>query len=152
MVILIDPELDEKRPAFVDTMIKDKVGSHLFEKILQVTSPNMFTTIYSAFFRGHLVSLSFHAIANYVVQNLFQYTQNAAQLTLMMEEVLPETGRLLFRGRANVVCQMVESAARLEACQKEAVKAIQGAFEVYGDEDKKQFVNFMLSLQPSSVR
>ncbi|KAF9579668.1 Nucleolar protein 9 [Lunasporangiospora selenospora] len=152
--LLMDITRDEEpghsnndRDAYVETLLRDQVGSHLLEKIVQVASPSLFQKFYSTYFRGRLVKLSFHPIANYVIQNFFVHAKNQVQLEMMVEEVLPEFGSFLKFGRPGVIRAVVEACKNVGACHKDVVKGLCTAFHTNTPVERKEFLHVVLHME-----
>ncbi|KAI0216288.1 Nucleolar protein 9, partial [Massospora cicadina] len=120
---------DKLRNAFVLTMLKDSVGSHLFEIILKVVSPAMYNRIYLLYFRGRVMELSLHMISNYAVQALISNVRSAAQLGLILEEIRPDLQKLLRINRIGILRSVVDGCLGTHSCYKEAIKAIMQAYQ-----------------------
>ncbi|ORX93043.1 ARM repeat-containing protein [Basidiobolus meristosporus CBS 931.73] len=142
-------EVDDigRRDNFVDTLIKDQVGSHLFEKILQVSSASLFQLIYTTYFRGRLANLCQHPIANFVVQHLLTNAKSEGQLEVMISEIVPDFSGFLMRGRSGVIRSSIDACVRLGCCYKEVVKGICKAFGANTMDERKEFVNLVIRMQ-----
>ncbi|KAG0294588.1 Nucleolar protein 9 [Dissophora globulifera] len=135
------------RDAYVETLLRDPVGSHLLEKIVQVASPALFQKFYISYFRGRLVKLSFHPIANYVIQQFYVHAKTAVQLEMMVTEVLPEFGNFLKFGRPGVIRAVVEACKNVGACHKEVVKGLCTAFHTNTTVERKEFLQVVLHME-----
>jgi nucleolar protein 9 len=62
--------IDQQRRQYVQSMMQDQVGSHLFERMLQFMSAEMFSLVYQEFFSDRLLRFAQHPFANYVVQSV----------------------------------------------------------------------------------
>lgn len=138
---------NDDRDAYVETLLRDQVGSHLLETIIQVASPSLFQKLYVTYFRGRLSKLSFHPIANYVIQQLFVNAKNPTQLEMMVEEVLPSFEEFLKYGRPGVIRAVVEAAKNTGACHKQVVKGLCAAFHTSGPAERKEFINVVLHME-----
>jgi nucleolar protein 9 len=67
---LIDAIL--KDSTLVHTIIKDRVGSHLFEKILANCNEKQYKQIYKVCFKNDIQEISRHFISNFVIQKLIE--------------------------------------------------------------------------------
>ncbi|KAG0197554.1 Nucleolar protein 9 [Mortierella sp. GBA30] len=135
------------RDAYVETLLRDQVGSHLLEKIMQVASPALFQKFYTSYFRGRLVKLSFHPIANYVIQQFFVHAKTQVQLEMMVEEVLPEFENFLKFGRPGVIRAVVEACKNVGACHKEVIKGLCAAFHTNTTIERKEFMHVVLHME-----
>ncbi|KAF9418858.1 Nucleolar protein 9 [Entomortierella beljakovae] len=135
------------RDAYVETLLRDQVGSHLLEKIVQVASPALFQKFYISYFRGRLVKLSFHPIANYVIQQFFVNAKTPLQLEMMVTEVLPEFENFLKFGRPGVIRAVVEACKNVGACHKEVIKGLCNAFHTHSPIERKDFMHVVLNME-----
>ncbi|KAG0000396.1 Nucleolar protein 9 [Entomortierella chlamydospora] len=135
------------RDAYVETLLRDQVGSHLLEKIVQVASPALFQKFYISYFRGRLVKLSFHPIANYVIQQFFVHAKTAVQLEMMVTEVLPEFENFLKFGRPGVIRAVVEACKNVGACHKEVIKGLCNTFHTHTPVERKEFMHVVLNME-----
>ncbi|KAG0228204.1 Nucleolar protein 9 [Actinomortierella wolfii] len=138
---------NDDRDAYVETLLRDQVGSHLLETIVRIASPDLFQKFYTTYFRGRLSKLSFHPIANYVIQQFFVSVKNAIQLEMMAEEVLPSFEELLKFGRPGVIRAVVEAAKNVGACHKQVIKGLCTAFHTTGPSERKEFINVVLNME-----
>ncbi|KAF9284164.1 Nucleolar protein 9 [Mortierella alpina] len=135
------------RDAYVETLLRDQVGSHLLEKIMQVASPALFQKFYTSYFRGRLVKLSFHPIANYVIQQFFVHAKTPIQLEMMVEEVQHEFENFLQFGRPGVIRAVVEAAKNVGACHKEVIRGLCDAFHTHTTIERKEFMHVVLHME-----
>ncbi|KAG0254284.1 Nucleolar protein 9 [Mortierella polycephala] len=138
---------NDDRDAYVETLLRDQVGSHLLEKIVRVASPALFQKFYTSYFRGRLSKLSFHPIANYVIQNFFVNAKTPVQLEMMVAEVLPEFGNFLKFGRPGVIRAVVEACKNVGACHKEVIKGLCSAFHTNTPVERKEFMHVVLNME-----
>ncbi|KAF9162149.1 Nucleolar protein 9 [Actinomortierella ambigua] len=138
---------NDDRDAYVETLLRDQVGSHLLETIVRVASPALFQKFYTTYFRGRLSKLSFHPIANYVIQQFFVNAKNAIQLEMMIDEVLPSFEEFLKCGRPGVIRAVVEAANNVGACHKQVVKGLCNAFHTSGPLERRDFLNVVLHME-----
>ncbi|KAG0044929.1 Nucleolar protein 9 [Gryganskiella cystojenkinii] len=138
---------NDDRDAYVETLLRDQVGSHLLEKIVQVASPALFQKFYTSYFRGRLVKLSHHPIANYVIQQFFTHAKTPVQLEMMVEEVLPAFEDFLKYGRPGVIRAVVEACRNVGACHKEVIKGLCAAFHTNSTMDRKEFLHVVLQME-----
>lgn len=135
------------RDAYVETLLRDQVGSHLLEKILQVASPALFQKFYTSYFRGRLAKLSFHPVANYVIQQFFVHAKTPIQLEMMVKEVLPEFENFLKFGRPGVLRAVVEACKNVGACHKDVIKGLCNAFHTQTPVERKEFLHVVLNME-----
>ncbi|KAI9341409.1 armadillo-type protein [Obelidium mucronatum] len=141
----------DKGYQFMGSLITDTVGSHLVEKILANASPKDFHSLYIRHFKGNLVTLCNHHVANFVVQHLIQNTRNGTQLNVLMEEIIGTDGagieKLFFRNRQGVVVKILEACVKHNACQEQVVNSFISAFHATTPVQQKLLMQLVLSQQ-----
>ncbi|KAJ9051840.1 Nucleolar protein 9 [Entomophthora muscae] len=138
---------DKLRNAFVLTMLKDSVGSHLFEIILKAVSSAMYSRIYLVYFRRHVMELSLHMISNYAVQALIANVRSSMQLGLILEEIRVDFEKLLRINRIGIIRSVLDGCLATNSCYKEAIK---GLAQAYHAETPAQQADFILMVLTSS--
>lgn len=86
---------NEQRSPFVEKLLKDQVGSHLLQKLIQTLDKSSFHKLYLLYFRKRLEELAFHPVANFVVQDLILGAKTKVELDMMIEELGPAWEKLL---------------------------------------------------------
>lgn len=85
----------KERASQIENMITDSIASHTMEVILQVCSPDMYSLIYTDYFRHKLLERSKHPVANFVVQHLISNVNHQAQVTMIFDELKDHISALL---------------------------------------------------------
>lgn len=78
--------------------------------------------------RNKLIEFSYDGSANWIVQECVSNIKDVPQYTAIFEELYPELLNLLDRGRAGVVCQLVQVSLKFPQKQKEFLKLLQDHF------------------------
>jgi hypothetical protein len=78
--------------------------------------------------RNKLIELSYDGSANWVVQECVSNVRDIPQYVAIFEELYPELLQLLDKGRAGVVCQLVQVSLKFPQKQKEILKLFQDHF------------------------
>jgi hypothetical protein len=109
-VIYLSLDGDAEKPSpFVKLMMCDQVGSHLFELALKVNidcdSTKLITSqhvneedyqkILEHVFQEHMLELTRHPIANFVVQSVLENPRSGPYMTGLLEELLPHIKNLV---------------------------------------------------------
>jgi hypothetical protein len=68
---LIESLVGKDSETFTGTLIRDKVGSHLLEKVIIHCDQRIFEMIFESHFKNQFVELCKHDIANFVMQVIF---------------------------------------------------------------------------------
>ncbi|KAL7745966.1 Nucleolar protein 9 [Sorochytrium milnesiophthora] len=139
---------DGRRNIYAQNLMKDPVGSRLFEKILKDSSANLQSEIYSRFLAGKLVPLSYHQNANYIVQSLLASTTDKQQLQDILQELYPEFGGLLFKQRAMIVQHAVQACNRMQDLYEPTLQALYAALNATSKEQQRQLIWCFAYLAP----
>lgn len=143
----VDEGLKEQESSYrVPVLLSNEISSHLIEKILHVLKPELWQEIYNSYFSDHLVQLSSHPIANFIVQHLMTSTTEKSQAEQMISELLPYLEDLLALGHMGVVVRMAEVAVRFVIKQKKMLKALLRAFHCEGKVERSSAVVLISSL------
>ncbi|KAJ1912757.1 Nucleolar protein 9 [Mycoemilia scoparia] len=135
-----NPEKDSRRDMANELTIKDPVGSHFIQVVLETCSSGTYRKLYSLYFKDKIKSLAFHPSANFVVQSLMTNVKTKEQLKGMLQDIAPLLKDLIIKGRAGVARSLMLACTRLNACYQEMVDAICQAFEVATDVEKRRIV------------
>lgn len=111
-----------------DKACKNQSQSRLVEELVAISGrlpekTAALATIYSSLFRGKLVALCSHPVANFVVQRLIDACSSAPLANLLFGE-LKEAFPSLFRGRTGVVSKLAQKAAQFGEIQRDFVKSL----------------------------
>ncbi|KAJ1677135.1 Nucleolar protein 9, partial [Spiromyces aspiralis] len=112
---------DQRRDAANEATIKDPVGSHFMQLVLQVVSAELYGKLYGLYFNGRLHELAFHPNANFVVQSLISNVRTSEQLRGIIDELGTKFQDLIFKGRIGVVRSTMDACCKLNCCHEEAV-------------------------------
>ncbi|RKP06773.1 armadillo-type protein [Thamnocephalis sphaerospora] len=131
---------------YLSSLLRDRVGSHLFEKIVQCAPPAIFTRLFSTVFRGKLGDLCADPVANFVVQRIMPACNGPEQLELILSEVVPLFPKL-YKTRPGVLRSAVDACVALNCGHKGVVKGLREAVKIQSREDDKHFCDVYLRLQ-----
>eukprot|EP01135_Chromosphaera_perkinsii_P011196 Nk52_evm23s2356 gene=Nk52_evmTU23s2356 len=111
-------------------LIRDSVGSHLMEKILEVMDGEsvFMNNFYSKYLKKSLVEFATDSIANFVVQH---FIANVKDVTLFKELAVTFKDAMedvLASGNLGVVVKLTEGCIRFGTSQKRVMKALVKAF------------------------
>lgn len=137
---------EQERSYRVPVLLSNEISSHLVEKILHVVTPELWREIYDSYFNTHLVQLSCHPIANFIVQHLMASTTDKAQAKQILAELLPYLEDLLANEHMGIVVRMAEVAVQFVIKQKTMLKALLQAFHCKGKDEQSSAVLLFLSL------
>ncbi|KAJ3114111.1 Nucleolar protein 9 [Physocladia obscura] len=137
---------EEENFKFMESLITDTIGSHLVEKILVNATPLAFHTLYMRHFKGNLVTLCNHHVANFVIQHLIGSARNATQVRILLEELLgPDGNGIEIRNRAGVVVKILEACARHNAYQPQVLKSFLNSFHATTPTQQKLIIQLVLT-------
>jgi nucleolar protein 9 len=61
---------------YVNTLLRDPTSSHLLETVIRSAPEDVFAVLWLTYFRGHLVRLANHPVANFVVAKALERTSS----------------------------------------------------------------------------
>eukprot|EP01083_Nonionella_stella_P036797 100371_1 len=121
---LSDWSVSETSKSYVYSMMCDRVGSHLMQRVCQHASPRVTKMLIKAHFTPHLVELALHPCANYCVQAILQRISGTKVVRKVVKKLHDSMGKLFASNRVGVVWRLTEACARLKECQEELLKLI----------------------------
>ncbi|KAI9599477.1 armadillo-type protein [Syncephalis fuscata] len=131
---------------YLSTLTRDRVGSHLLERLIENSSPTVFTRIFNAVFRGKLQELCQDPVANFVVQRLMPACNGPQQLELVLAEIVPLFPSL-YKTRPGVLRSAVEACIKLDCGHKGVVKGLKEAIKIQSRDDDIHFGSAYIRLQ-----
>lgn len=91
-ILLDESSGSPTRSDYLELLLRDTTGSHLFELLLRVAPPAVFAAIWDTYFVGRMGKLSVHPVANFVVAKAVGRL-GESQLEGLLEEVKGEWRR-----------------------------------------------------------
>lgn len=125
-------------------LLKDRIGSHLVEKIIDESNHAEYSKMFKDYFVENLVDLAMNSVANFPVQRLIGKTDEY-HAEIMLDKLLPEFKNLIENNRSGVVEKLVK------VCSSPALgeKCAQGIWECL--EIDSDVIACVCSLKSSSV-
>ncbi|EIN10789.1 ARM repeat-containing protein [Punctularia strigosozonata HHB-11173 SS5] len=142
---------------YLMTLLRDPTSSHLLETLVSRSPEAVFDLLWQTYFRGKLAGakgrkalsvngLALHPVANFVVARAVERL-GAEGLREACEELGGEgVRRVLQANRIGVIKALIDRAGALHAAEDSVMKALQPAFGIESEEDKKQCVPCVLRL------
>lgn len=115
---------DSLKYSCIKELVTNRQGSHLVEAAFEACPDDMFNKLCSTTFKGTIVSLAQHPIANFVVQSAFSLVKRPKQFKKMFGDLKPHLGSLLESRRGGVVATIVAASARLACQQRDVADAL----------------------------
>lgn len=97
-------------------LIRSQAASHLFEVLLQVAPRNAYQSLFEQKFKGSLVDLIRHPVANFVIQRLIEFSRSEALFKEIYDEVKPNLAQF-FAGRSGIIVKIAHVALRYTSAQ-----------------------------------
>ncbi|XP_067881777.1 nucleolar protein 9-like isoform X2 [Heterodontus francisci] len=111
--------------------LKDKVSSRLLENIIQASDKKLFRKLYKSHFRGQLVSLALHPIANYTVQRLLAASPSQKLFSKLFDELCPALEDILAQGHMGIITELVAACVKHKEKQQAMLMRLYQAFHCY---------------------
>ena len=139
-------------------LLTDSAGSHLLETVIGALSDESYYELYVTFFRGQLLELALHPVANFVVQQLLKHARIPAHVVSIVGELTGDDNgaamRQLFEGqRSSTILAAAKACEKHKAQQAETVKAVAAALDATGAGGvSSKFLEALLGLKESASR
>uniref|UniRef100_UPI00398F14A6 nucleolar protein 9-like n=1 Tax=Pristiophorus japonicus TaxID=55135 RepID=UPI00398F14A6 len=108
--------------------LKDKTSSHLLENIIQVSDKKLFRRLYKLHFRGQLVPLALHQVANFTVQRLVEAAPSQKLFSKMFDELCPGLEAILAQGHMGIITELAAACVKHKEKQQEMLMRLYQAF------------------------
>ncbi|XP_058872973.1 nucleolar protein 9 [Acipenser ruthenus] len=108
--------------------LKDQTSSRLLEKMVELSQKPLFRSLYKDHFRGQLVTLALHPIANFPVQRLLAAVPNQKLFVKIFDELSEGLEAILAAGHMGVIVQLAESCVKHGERQTELLQCLLQAF------------------------
>ncbi|KAI8906891.1 armadillo-type protein [Gorgonomyces haynaldii] len=133
-------------PDTINSLIRDQIGSHLVEKMIQHSDPSILKDFFETYFKEQFLYLCKDMVANFVVQRVIQKCPDESVYEEMLSYLpLAEFKELLFAARAGIIVSMAESAIRFPKQQSKFVQLLKDAFQCT---DEPNIVYMILYMKP----
>uniref|UniRef100_S4R7L2 NOP9 nucleolar protein n=1 Tax=Petromyzon marinus TaxID=7757 RepID=S4R7L2_PETMA len=109
------------------TLMKDRVGSRVLERIVEVGNPKLLRRLHKETLQGNLLPLALHPLGNFVVQRLLQCCSEKL-FPRLCSELVPAVKEIMAEGHMGVVTRLAQAAGRLGVLQKECLQQLLVAF------------------------
>lgn len=127
-------------PDWVNKLTVDESGSHMMEAVIEALSPADRFSVVSVCFKGKLVQLCRHGLANHVMQRMMDRATEEPEVKTLIQELGPHIAELLQWNRPGVVKALAEACARSGACQADFLKGVVGALKVSSPKDNNRVI------------
>ncbi|XP_069044165.1 nucleolar protein 9 [Lepisosteus oculatus] len=111
--------------------LKDQTSSRLLEMLIAACGKLLLRDLYRNHFRGHLVSLALHPIANFPVQRLTAAAAKHKLFLKIFDELSEGLEAILATGHMGVIVQLAESCSQQEERQAQCTQALLEAFHCW---------------------
>ncbi|BGP42726.1 Nucleolar protein 9 [Rhodotorula kratochvilovae] len=137
------------REEYLAGLLRHPASSPTFEMLLQLAPKPVFDALWQAFFVGKVHRLAANAVANFVVA-VGVARLDERQLKELVDELkaIPHErrGEWIDNYRTGVLRALLESAARLNACEGEVSGLLLDTFGLHTEEERKLVVPCVLTL------
>ncbi|KAI8337966.1 armadillo-type protein [Chlamydoabsidia padenii] len=143
-----DQRKKDDRKSWFQTLIRDKVGSHLLEVIVKVAPDNVYDQLYKTYLTGNLEKFGVNPVSNFVIQQLISNVRTPAQVDSMVSELSNKSfGVMLKTGKPGVIRSLIDASVKLQSSQKKVVDALADALGMSDVTQRKQFADCVIRLR-----
>ncbi|CED83347.1 Predicted RNA-binding protein, contains Pumilio domains [Phaffia rhodozyma] len=135
------------RSDYLELLLRDATGSHLFELLLRVAPDPVFSSIWSTYFVGRMGKLGVHPVANFVVAKAVTRL-GEQELASLLDEVKGDWRRAVMRARTGVIKAVIDRAADLQVLGDKVLDTVCQSFEIQRPRDESFLVPCVLTLKP----
>ncbi|XP_030043041.1 nucleolar protein 9 isoform X2 [Microcaecilia unicolor] len=108
--------------------LKDQTSSRVLEEVLLVLDGKRLKRLFHSHFKGHLLELSAHPIANFTIQRLLAAIPSKKLFATVFDELSPGLEDVLAKGHMGVITELIAACRRHSCRQKEGLARLMEAF------------------------
>ncbi|CAO3620810.1 unnamed protein product [Cunninghamella echinulata] len=148
--IITDENNEQKkqdREAWFQTLIRDKVGSHLMEVIVKMAPDEVYDRIHQTYLKGKFEKFSLNPVSNFVIQHAITNVRTPQQLKSIVAELSNSFDKLIKNGKYGVIRSLIDASVKMDSSQKEIVDALTNGLGMADVKDRKEFVNCIIRMK-----
>ncbi|XP_046882776.1 nucleolar protein 9 isoform X1 [Hypomesus transpacificus] len=108
--------------------MKDHASSRLLETVIQLSHKALLRDLYKNHFKGQLVTLAIHPIANFPIQRFTAASTKYKMFLKVFDELMEGMEAVLAAGHMGVIVQLTESCVEREEKQAQMMRCLLTAF------------------------
>nr|XP_033781061.1 nucleolar protein 9 isoform X2 [Geotrypetes seraphini] len=108
--------------------LKDQTSSRVLEEVLLVLDGKHLKRLFNSHFKGQLLVLSAHPIANFTIQRLLAALPSKKLFTTVFDELSPGLEDVLAKGHMGVITELIAACRRHGCRQEEGLTRLMEAF------------------------
>lgn len=108
--------------------MKDPASSRLLETVIKLSHKALLRDLYKNHFKGQLVTLAIHPIANFPIQRLTAASTKYKMFLKVFDELMEGMEAILAAGHMGVIVQLTESCVEREEKQGDMMRCLLKAF------------------------
>ncbi|KAG4305952.1 hypothetical protein PORY_000862 [Pneumocystis oryctolagi] len=134
--------------SFIETLLRDQVGSHIFESIVEFSSKELLEKLYNIYFKNKIFRISKHPIGNYVLQKFIEKNKNYQILNEIFEEIIIHFEELIDIGHTGILISLINSCSQDPLNSNRFIKVLKKCFTNSETETINNIFPLILNLDP----
>ncbi|XP_061188814.1 nucleolar protein 9-like [Saccostrea echinata] len=133
-------------------LVSDSRGSFLMQTVIECSSDEIYTELYTSVCKGHLLNLAIHPQANFVLESLIARAVDKDQFEDIFMELKENFEDVLAFNHLRIISSLAKASLKLKTCQMKLVKHLMRAFHCFEPEDRQGlFVPLLATLTTYEV-
>lgn len=147
-----DERKRDDRKSWFQTLIRDKVGSHLLEVIVKVAPDAVYDQLYKTYLAGNLEKFGVNPVSNFVIQQLISHARTPAQVEAMVSEMSAKSFAIMLKtGKPGVLRSLIDASVKLKSSEKKVVDRLAEALGMSDVNQRKHFADCAIRLRTLEV-
>ncbi|QSL66814.1 hypothetical protein MERGE_001201 [Pneumocystis wakefieldiae] len=134
--------------SFMETLLRDEVGSHIFESIIEFSSKEILSKLYVIYFKDKVLRISKHPIGNYVLQKFIEKINNYQILNEIVEKIVIHFKELIDIGHIGILVSLINVCCQITSIVTKLLDALKECFGGSETHVKNNIFPLILNLDP----
>ncbi|EMR08787.1 hypothetical protein PNEG_02957 [Pneumocystis murina B123] len=134
--------------SFMETLLRDQVGSHIFESIIEFSSKEILSKLYVIYFKDKILRVSKHPIGNYVLQKFIEKNNNYKILNEITEEIVMHFKELIDIGHIGILVSLINVCSQITLISTKLLNVLKECFGGSETHIKNNIFPLILNLDP----
>ncbi|KTW27294.1 hypothetical protein T552_02277 [Pneumocystis carinii B80] len=134
--------------SFMETLLRDQVGSHIFESIIEFSSEEILQKLYVIYFKDKILRISKHPVANYVLQKFIEKNNNYKILDEIVGKIIMHFKELIDIGHIGVLVSLINVSSHITLISTKLLNVLKECFGGSETDIKNSIFSLILNLDP----
>nr|XP_054761961.1 nucleolar protein 9-like [Lytechinus pictus] len=135
--LLSKGDATETQESSLAQLMTHPISSHLLEVILKVIDDDLLLKVIGRSFKGQLIKLAMHGVANFVLQRLLERTKNLPVFEELFDEIIDDIESVLAVNHLGVIQRLAAGCVSHTSKQVPFLQSLMKAFHCYEPRERQ---------------